>query len=902
MSFSWTRCVGFDSTNTMCPPRNFHTTNIVGDNAYIIGGTSGQQFFADVKKIKLKDLNGDASTPRWDIPSLRQGPGIPVADGSTFAGRSRHTAVTIGTNIYVFGGVKGGDDLYRLDTSVEPLIWNKVVVAGRKPSSRLGHTATAIQSNMYLFGGTNGSTDFNDLYEFNSINGHWNEISNISGVPPKASGAYSMHPLKNNLVIIGSVRGESTMVAYMVNLVGEKRWWELSSFRKPYNAPRKRHLFSATAMYNNDQDLRVRKSGNKNELFAQQSSSIRSRNEPKKIIIFGGTIGRTTGDAGLVSDGITNEMYMLEFHEDTSYDSLGATAEFRIRWVQMPCVGNANSKDAVSDTMALRGGNLKWKSTPCPRIGHTMVYFPGLTRYVRQRKFKTYINNQNSDTTNNDVWEWTPIPTHRIYIFGGSDRKTEFGDLYFGDLEPALNWQLHSKRLSIPKKWPTSRIGCTLTPLVPQIAMNSKGQLKTENDEEDNAPAIMEDEDHIAKLKNAELILLLGGLNMEDSKSCLKTGKDSVGISNKQSANATSYILYRQNMLTNSDINPAATDPLEWSAMEISNKRSLKNSPLTNLGSFHGHTVTAMYDEKSVYKPANKYSCSFLVFGGITNGTNKPGGFYHLEIDCLKMCQQSLNSLAKDSGKWCKWKHIQLESKSNSLGLTRMGHAAIAIGKFYFIIGGYSDDQYQPSAIAMNTGSSKLRWRSLRNKTFARVGHSVVVSDHQKQEALLFGGISDGIFMNDLYTILLAKEEDGKDKDNSNSKSFRGRTKRFVLNGGSPPSPRYGHSAIILDQYQGGQWKDADSTDSRGASSILPSFDTDVESETEGRNEDYSKRIKAINNTYHSSPKMIIIGGFVDPTDSSKTNRINHSKKGDLIVDVSCKYSLLVTMPIYTIF
>ena len=67
MSFSWTRCVGFDSTNKMCPPRNFHTTNVVGDNIFIIGGTSGQKFFADVKKIKLKDLNGDASTPRWDV-------------------------------------------------------------------------------------------------------------------------------------------------------------------------------------------------------------------------------------------------------------------------------------------------------------------------------------------------------------------------------------------------------------------------------------------------------------------------------------------------------------------------------------------------------------------------------------------------------------------------------------------------------------------------------------------------------------------------------------------------------------------------------------------------------------------------------------------------------------------
>ena len=89
-----------------------------------------------------------------------------------------------------------------------------------------------------------------------------------------------------------------------------------------------------------------------------------------------------------------------------------------------------------------------------------------------------------------------------------------------------------------------------------------------------------------------------------------------------------------------------------------------------------------------------------------------------------------------------------------------------------------------------------------------------------------------------------------------------------------------------MDHYQGGQWNDGDSNDTRGASSILPSFDSDVESDTDSNRDEHSKRIQEINTTYHSSPKMIVIGGYVDPSSGDRSNRINNSKKGELIVDV----------------
>ena len=118
---------------------------------------------------------------------------------------------------------------------------------------------------------------------------------------------------------------------------------------------------------------------------------------------------------------------------------------------------------------------------------------------------------------------------------------------------------------------------------------------------------------------------------------------------------------------------------------------------------------------------------------------------------------------------------------------------------------------------------------------------------------------------------------------------MRGRTKLFYITGCAAPSPRYGHSAVLLDHYQGGQGQGHDSftQDNPTGAFSLPSFDTDAESDLESNNGQNFNYAKKLNSFYHSSPKLIIIGGFVDPKPRRQRDKVMRDMEGEAILDVS---------------
>ena len=858
MSLEWTRCIGFDSGNKMCRARNFHTATLVGDYLYIIGGTDSESFFSDVKKICLRESGEHDMTARWDIPSLQAGDTIPTIGGGAFAARSRHTAVAIGTNIYVFGGVKGGSDLWCFDTTKNPMAWKVVKTTGRPPSARLGHTATSFEGKMYLFGGTDGVTDFNGLWEFNERTAHWSELSGIKGTPPPASPNYTLHALGSNLVAIGCAQADRVMQVYLVNLVGEKRWWDLSAFRSPFNAPPRRHLFTSAPLYSNED---AKSSSGSNPKTSRISTRLKpqARDEPYKILIFGGTIAETKStDANAnIANGLSNECYLLEFHEDAAGATLGATAEFRVKWIRLPSVGRATSKDTVLENVAKAAENpMYWRQTPCPRIGHAMVFFPNLTRHVLQRK-------------PDGSPHWLEVPVKRIYTFGGSDRKFQFADLHFADLEPSFHWQLSTQHFELPDVWPAARLGSTLVPILP------RGELKG----------------------HQALYLLLGGVPLKTSKH-LKSGTDAVGLARKPNADGA-YVLYRGSYSDVPDSGGGVTNTgswSEWCSMKLSPGKSLENSPLASMG-FHGHTITPMYDEKGAFSPENSHSCSFLIFGGLVKGTPGVSALWHLSINTEMLVKSLTSKAGTDYGKWSTWKPVKLESKSNKLGTSRMGHAAICFGRTLYVVGGFSDGAYQENGLALNTGSEKLRWRQLHNPVFARVGHSLTTLNAAHETALLFGGIRDGSAFNDVHVVHLAKDEgtDGSDRK-------RGRTEPFAIQGGAPPSPRFGHAAIRLETYHGiksvfSSAKHAFHGSQKSKRTVaVASFESDVETSDDGE-EDCEAREKAIkaevnamlkeSQHFYDSVKVFVVGGFV-PSEQWKRADGNETELMDIhVLDVS---------------
>lgn len=169
-------------------PRVGHTSSLVGDLMFVIGGR------ADPANI-LDDL--------WifDIPKAEWK--LMHNNGNVFAPRHRHAAAVVGSKIYVFGGLNI-DTLYSslLILDVDTLRWKEVHASGEWPCARHSHSLVAHGCKLYLFGGYNGERALGDLYSFDVLECQWSNV-NTSGKAPYARFSHSMFVYRDYLGIIG---------------------------------------------------------------------------------------------------------------------------------------------------------------------------------------------------------------------------------------------------------------------------------------------------------------------------------------------------------------------------------------------------------------------------------------------------------------------------------------------------------------------------------------------------------------------------------------------------------------------------------------------------------------------------------------------------------------------------
>ncbi|XP_060860016.1 kelch domain-containing protein 3-like [Metopolophium dirhodum] len=171
---------------------------VIGTSIFTFGG-----YCVDVDHTKFKPIDIhilDTEKLKWWKPELNN------QDCSCVPFmRYGHTAINLGSNIYLWGGFNGNracNTLYCFNT--ETLKWTTPNVFGHKPEPRDGHSACIIQNCMYIFGGyEEGSGLFaSDLYMLKLHSMEWS-IVKTEGRPPSYRDYHTATAIDNKMYIFG---------------------------------------------------------------------------------------------------------------------------------------------------------------------------------------------------------------------------------------------------------------------------------------------------------------------------------------------------------------------------------------------------------------------------------------------------------------------------------------------------------------------------------------------------------------------------------------------------------------------------------------------------------------------------------------------------------------------------
>jgi len=177
----------------------------VEDKIYYFGGHQVRKSLIDVSVFNTVTLG-------WmKFPPVKTRRGYPVEVPSQRCG---HTAVLIGSIIYIWGGMVnfekidgglqgnvGDTCLYAFD--IDSHAWLKTNTSGFVPESATGHSACGLGNVMYVYGGSGTSARLNkDIHKFDTTTMVW-ALINSRGKPPPASRLHSATVIGTKMFVFG---------------------------------------------------------------------------------------------------------------------------------------------------------------------------------------------------------------------------------------------------------------------------------------------------------------------------------------------------------------------------------------------------------------------------------------------------------------------------------------------------------------------------------------------------------------------------------------------------------------------------------------------------------------------------------------------------------------------------
>ncbi|KAJ9180343.1 hypothetical protein P3X46_008601 [Hevea brasiliensis] len=171
-------------------PRESHTATLIGDDRIIIFGGSGEGEANYLNDLHVLDLK----TMKWSSPEVKGD--IPVP-------RDSHGAVTIGNELFVYGGDRG--DRYHGNVDVldtDTMTWTKLVVQGSSPGVRAGHAAVNKGKRIYVIGGVGDKHYYNDVWVLDVVTCSWTQLD-MCGQQPQGRFSHTAVVTDSDIAIYG---------------------------------------------------------------------------------------------------------------------------------------------------------------------------------------------------------------------------------------------------------------------------------------------------------------------------------------------------------------------------------------------------------------------------------------------------------------------------------------------------------------------------------------------------------------------------------------------------------------------------------------------------------------------------------------------------------------------------
>ncbi|XP_063746443.1 uncharacterized protein zmp:0000001301 [Eleginops maclovinus] len=164
-------------------PRQGHAVAVAGNVAFLFGGASSIKqgdvpvYYSDFYMLTVSpdDVVWEEIPQSGEVPSAREG----------------HTLCVVKGKLYLFGGASSPDaaecvpGVYSFD--IVSLTWDHLAVGGVALRT-LRHSSVSVGDNIYVYGGTLGGNPTDDLMVFNTASLTWTPVKTSGSLPPALCG------------------------------------------------------------------------------------------------------------------------------------------------------------------------------------------------------------------------------------------------------------------------------------------------------------------------------------------------------------------------------------------------------------------------------------------------------------------------------------------------------------------------------------------------------------------------------------------------------------------------------------------------------------------------------------------------------------------------------------------